>query len=138
MFAAISAIINACTFVYGGIVDYKRREIPNAVPVILLLTGLLPHEGLLLRLISMFIVAGILLVSAKIAKAEIPGGDFKLLCALTFSCGMPEMLAVLLLAGLGAAAVSLIRRQPLKRNIPLCTYAAAAYLLFGIIKLIMI
>ena len=124
-------LMNAAALVYGGVTDWKRREIPDTVPAFLILTGLLPGPGLVFRLLSMLAAAGVLLAAAKLSGTGLPGGDFKLLCALTFSCGIAETLAVLVLAGFGALVVSLIRRKPARRSIPLCTYAAPAYLLAG-------
>lgn len=132
----ILSLIRICTFADGAYWDYKEREIPDRVPVILILTGLLTGRRLLMRLLAMLLTAAILLIAAKMTKTELPGGDFKLLCALAFAGGLAEMLLTVLLAGLGAALVSLIRKQPLGRQIPLCTYAAPAYLAVCACKLI--
>ena len=32
----ICTLINSAALIYGGVVDYKKREIPNLVPVVLL------------------------------------------------------------------------------------------------------
>jgi len=70
----------------------------------------------------------LLFAAAKLTKSEVPGGDFKLLCALGFACGLRELTAILLLTGIGAAIYGFIRRLPVKRHIPLCTYLAPAYI----------
>lgn len=123
--------INVCTLAYGGYVDYKKREIPNAVPMILLLTGVISaHSFLLIRLASLAIIGGAFLLAAKLTNGETPGGDFKLLCALAFSAGIPTVLAVLLLSGIMAAVVGIIRKKgELSRHVPLCTYVAPAYVI---------
>lgn len=46
-------LINGAALVYGGITDYKRREIPNLVPIILLVTGLVSRGFILQRLLMM-------------------------------------------------------------------------------------
>ena len=125
--------INAAVLVYGGVCDYRKREIPDLVPLALLATGLASWENIFPRLACMAAVALVLLLSAKAAKTEMPGGDFKLLCSLTFSSGVLMMLACLLMAGVGALLVGIVRKMPCKRSIPLCTYVAPAYLLAGII-----
>lgn len=123
----ITILIDAAVLVYGGVVDFRRREIPNAVPVLLLISGIFGFSGLwsILGLVS---PAVLLFAAAKLTKSEVPGGDFKLLCALGFACGLRKLAAILLLAGIGAAVYGLLRRLPIKRHIPLCTYIAPAYI----------
>ena len=128
----IHILINAAALIYGGVVDGKRREIPNAVPLLLLLSGFLSFPNFW-RIMGLIIPAALLLAAAKLTKSEVPGGDFKLICALGFACGLPELAAILFLSGMGAVAYGLIRRLPLKRHIPLCSYVAPAYLVLHII-----
>ena len=125
----ICSIINNAALVYGGITDYKRREIPNMVPVVLLATGIFVGGFILQRFIIMLIVAFILWLTTKITKQELPGGDFKLICALTFSSGLIRLLMTLFAAIVGALLVALIKKERIRRNVPLCTYVAPAYLL---------
>jgi hypothetical protein len=47
------------------------------------------------------------------------------------------MASILLLTGIGAILVCVIRKQTIKRNIPLCTYVAPAYLITGAAQLIL-
>ena len=120
-------LLNAAALVYGGVVDYRRREIPNTVPVLLLVSGAIGFSGLW-SILGLTVPAVLLFTAAKLTKSEVPGGDFKLLCALGFSCGLRELAAILLLDGIGAAIYGFIRRLPVKRHIPLCTYLAPAYI----------
>ena len=129
-------LINGAALIYGGIVDYKRREIPNLVPVMLLLTGLVSRGYILQRLLMMLIVAFILWLTTRITKQELPGGDFKLICALAVSSGLLTLLGTLFCAGLGAIFMGLAKKLPTKRNIPLCTYVAPAYLIMSAYLLI--
>ena len=64
----ICSIINNAALVYGGITDYKRREIPNMVPVVLLATGIFVGGFILQRFIIMLIVAFILWLTTKITS----------------------------------------------------------------------
>ncbi len=82
---------------------------------------------------GLVIPAALLLAAAKLTKSGVPGGDFKLVCALGFSNGLPELAAVLFLSGIVAAAYGFFRRLPLKRHIPLCAYVAPAYLALHVI-----
>ena len=119
--------LNAAALIYGGVTDYKRREISNLVPLVLLFTGLLDYETILLRLFCLLVMVLILWLSGKVAKAELPGGDLKLLCALAFSCGILQTVIMLLLTGIASALIAWIRKRPVFRNIPLCSYVAPAY-----------
>lgn len=133
----ICSIINSAALVYGGITDYKRRDIPNIVPVALLATGLFVGGFILQRLTIMLIVAFILWLTTKITKQELPGGDFKLICALTFSAGLIQLLLTLFAAIIGALIVALIKEERVRRNVPLCTYVAPAYMLSCVASLIL-
>ena len=115
----ICTLITGVALICGAIVDYKKREIPNLVPVVLLATGLFFDRNILWRLL--------LMLTGKITKQALPGGDFKLLCALAFSSGLLPLLGTLFCVAFGAVFMSLMKRLPVKRNIPLCTYVAPAY-----------
>jgi Flp pilus assembly protein protease CpaA len=128
-------LTGACTIAYGGYGDYKKREIPDAVPIVLILTSL-PKGFLLGRLLIMILALLILLLAERLSKQELPGGDLKLICAMAFATGPFESIVILSLAGLGAVIVSLARKQPWKRHIPLCTYVAPAFILLEAAKLI--
>jgi leader peptidase (prepilin peptidase)/N-methyltransferase len=132
----IPILINAAVLIYGGVIDLKRREIPDAVPIVLLVSGVFAFSSFW-RIIGLIIPAVLLFMAAKLTKAEIPGGDFKLLCALGFACGLPELAAIIFMSGIGTVVYGFFRRLPLKRHIPLCTYVAAAYLALHIIGLVL-
>jgi len=128
----IPILINAAMLIYGGVVDFRHREIPNAVPLLLLLSGFLSFSNFW-RIMGLIIPAALLLAAAKLTKIEVPGGDLKLICALGFACGLPELAAILFLSGIGAVVYGFILRLPLKRHIPLCSYVAPAYLTLHVI-----
>jgi len=130
----ILILINAAVLIYGGVVDFKRREIPNVVPLLLLVSGFLSFS-IFWRIIALIVSAAILFIAAKLTKSNVPGGDFKLLCALGFACGLQELVAILFLSGIGAIGYGLVRRLPVKRHIPLCSYVAPAYLALHIVTL---
>jgi len=124
----IPILINAAVLIYGGVIDYRRREIPNVVPVILIAVGVLFGFSIFHSIMGLALPAILLLVAARMTKTEIPGGDYKLLCSLGFACGLGELAAVTLLAAVSALAYGVIRRLPAKRHIPLCSYVAPAYI----------
>ncbi len=114
---------------YGGITDAKRREIPNLVPLVLLGIGILqcviqrsfmPVLGFLLPLLAM-------MLTAKITKHPVAGGDFKLICTFGFATNLLFLIATLLLAFLLSLVHGLLLRKPCNREIPLCSYFAVGY-----------
>ena len=136
----IPILINAAVLIYGGVVDFRRREIPNAVPILLFVSGVFGFSGFW-SILGLVAPAVLLLAAAKITHSEVPGGDFKLLCALGFACGLRELAVILFLAGIGVRPgdrVMLIGENssvlailiPAKRHIPLCSYIAPAYIIF--------
>jgi len=133
----IPIFINAAVLIYGGVVDFKHREIPNLVPVVLFLTGIAFSFSTFWSILGLVAPAVLLFAAAKLTKSEIPGGDFKLLCSLGFACGLRELAAVIFLAGIGAVVYGLIRRLPVKRHIPLCSYIAPVYIALQIITLVL-
>ena len=94
----------------------------------LLATGILHGRDFPVRTLLMLALAGLLLASERLTKQTLPGGDFKLLCALLFSDGPIILFAVLLCVGAASACVAGVKRLPLCRSIPLCSYVAPAYM----------
>ena len=129
-------ILNGAALIYGGAVDYKRREIPNTVPLLLIATGFVSGIYVWERFVIMLALGVILWLSTKDTNNPLPGGDFKLICALTFSVGLPITLAILLFVGLGAIFMSIFCGLPLSRHIPLCSYTAPVYLLIFFFSLL--
>lgn len=125
----IFILINAAVLVYGGVIDLKRREIPDVVPIALLMVGIFLNFSLMQSIIGFIVPAMLLFATAKITESEVPGGDLKLLCSIGFACGLPILMEVLLISAIGALAYGLICRLPVTRRIPLCSYIAPAYIL---------
>lgn len=131
----LSILINAAALVYGGVIDHRRREIPNLVPIVLLLTGALFGQHTFWCIMGLLAPAALLLIAAHITKSEVSGGDFKLLCSLGFVCGLRELGAIIFLAGLGAIVYGMCKRLLINRHIPLCSYIAPAYITLHVIAL---
>ena len=125
----IPNLLNTIVLIYGGYIDYKKREIPHLVPITLMVTGLFSPEKIGFQLFQAGITLISFLVAARITKSGLPGGDFKLLCALTFSVGLVNMLCIFFLAYLFAIIENIARKETMKRHIPLCSYVAPAYIL---------
>jgi len=125
----IRAAIICAVLIYGAIIDYKRREIPDIVPIVIVLCGLSLDLSVVYGIVWLTIMIFGLWSVSKLTETGIPGGDFKLLCALSFTCGLMEIAIILPLAALGALLVSMIIHRKILRKIPLCTYIAPAYIL---------
>ena len=72
---------------YGGIADFKRREIPNLVPI---MSPRNPDSIMGLSLcpdLTFLLMALILWIASKISST-VPGGDFKLLTTMAFCPGL--------------------------------------------------
>ena len=123
-----SAIVCA-VLIYGAIIDYKRREIPDIVPIVIVLCGLSLDLSVFYGIVWLTIMMLGFWSVSKLTETDIPGGDFKLLCALSFSCGLMEITIILALTAIGALLVGMIINREILRKIPLCTYIAPAYIL---------
>ena len=126
-------LINFAVVFLGGVSDFKKREIPNIVPVTLFITGFLFGRSLSSSTFSCIITIAVLLLAGRVSKSNIPGGDFKLLTALSFSHGIVGLLVILILSGIAMLSVSPILKLTLKTKVPLCTYVALAYAIFSIL-----
>lgn len=102
--------VNAAVLAYGGIRDHRNRMIPDSVPLILLLTGLVFGKTLLLSTGMLILTAAVFLLLDKLTDGGSPGGDFKLLCALAFSSSVPVFLGTLLVSSLGALLVCKLKK----------------------------
>ena len=125
----ISTAIISAVLIYGAIIDYKRREISDIVPMVIVLCGLSLDLSVVYGIVWLTIMMLGLWSVSKLTETEIPGGDFKLLCALSFTCGLAETAIILTLTALGALLVSMILHRNILRNIALCTYIAPAYII---------
>ena len=116
--------------------DRKRREIPDIVPIVLFVCGLF-EPYLILRLVCMIVMLIVLMLAHAITKKELPGGDLKLILAMTFLLGISSVLLILIIVGIEIAAASMIGRRYDRNSIPLCTYIAPAFILLSALTLIM-
>jgi transposase len=87
--AKMELILCAVALIYGGVVDYTRREIPDFVHIIMIFSRILIGFSVLYGIMCLVIPAVLLIAAAKISKSRLAGGDFKLLCGLGFACGLP-------------------------------------------------
>lgn len=124
----IKLLLIAAVLIYGGIIDYRKREIPDLVHVVLLIVGTFFGFAPLLSLIGLIVPAILLILTARITSTDLPGGDFKLLCALGYALGLAQLAIIVILAVFGATVYGFVKRKPINRSIPLCAYIAPAYI----------
>lgn len=136
MMKYIPIILSSAALIYGGVVDYNRREIPNTVPIILLVVGCFFGFSLPVSIMGLVVPALLFFTAAKLTESDVPGGDFKLLCSLGFASCLSELSIVILFAGIGALLYGFAKHLPVKRRIPLCSYIAPAYLACQIIAFV--
>jgi Flp pilus assembly protein protease CpaA len=124
-------------FIYGAYTDYKRREIENIVPIIIMAVSviaifLLPENSVLyIPTKERTIMLAVLGVISFIPNG-IGGGDMKLLMATGFCFGFTGSLFILLLAAVESVALRQIKKM---KQVPLASVMllpAAALLLLSI------
>lgn len=125
--------IVASTFILGiltvgGIIDGNCRQIPNFVPILLIIVGFTFDFSPISDIIALIGIAVILLITEKKSVMEFKGGDFKLLCALGFAIGIVPLSIVILLILAEIMMMSIFKKQIIE-TFPLCAYAAPAYFL---------
>ena len=134
----IKLLLIAAALIYGGIIDYRKREIPDLVHVVLLIVGTFFGFSPLSSIIGLVVPAAALLLLCALRSedesliATIPGGDFKLLCALGYALGLAQLAIIVLLAVFGATVYGFIKQKPINRSVPLCTYVAPAYIVLNV------
>lgn len=126
---------------YGGINDYRSRQIPDAVPIGLLILALLELVcgfgcHLIARLSGfgfIFFLIGIIEHLAHQGKGTVlPGGDIKLLLSLSLTEGFTGICGIILFTGLVVCFIWIIptKREP---SVPLCFYIAIAYFILAVL-----
>lgn len=127
----IKLLLIAAALIYGGIIDYRKREIPDLVHVVLLIVGTFFGFSPLLSIIGLVVPAILLILTARVTSTDLPGGDLKLLCALGYALGLAQLAIIVILAVFGATVYGFIKRKPINRSIPLCAYIAPAYIVLN-------
>ncbi len=124
----LKAILISAILMYGAVVDSRKREIPNIVPFFIFIFGFALDLCFLSGIVEVGVMALIFTIANWITKGSMPGGDFKLMCAMAYAIGLSELTLTLILAGMVAVAIGMVKGKNISRNIPLCTYVAPAYI----------
>ena len=130
----ISSVITAAALCYGAYTDYKRREIPNPVCLIVALAWLLDMStwslsSILYRLASFGLIILVMVITYLLTKDVSGGGDIKLFLALAINMGFIAAMVVIAIAGVFAVVFSFVKRKSMKETVPVCTFVAPAYII---------
>ncbi len=112
-----------CAYVYGAFTDYRRREIEDKVPIIIMVASiiaifLLPEDSVLyIPLVERIIMMVSLGIVAFIPNG-IGGGDMKLLMATGFCFGFAGTLFIMVLTAIGSILLRLIKKM---KKVPMAT-----------------
>ncbi len=124
--------------IYGAIIDNRKREIPNIVPLLICGIGIIDSADCPEVLLRRFVVAAIILGSYMVASgvegmARMGGGDIKLMAAMTIALGVFATAIVVFFTGLAAVVVSMIKYRGISKlkeaEIPMCTFVLPAYVI---------
>ncbi len=130
MWPAVKALLLAAAFAYGAYRDIRTREIPDAVPLVILLAGFIclsPLDALLGMLVT-----GLPFLIAAMAGG-MGGGDIRLMAASGFALGIAGGVLQIIIGLSLAVLFALIRRKTRLVALPLAPFLGAggilAYLL---------
>lgn len=126
MWVCVKGLLLAGAVICGSITDIKTRDVPPAVPVLILLAGLLDFS-LLRSITGLLLMAAIFFLAAL---AGFGGGDFWLMSACGFLLGpwggILQTIFGLTLVLFYAAARRMLAGRPKKREtIPLVPFLGA-------------
>ena len=129
----LKGILLTDAFLYASISDYRTRQVPDWVSVVIALLGLVSVPGgkLLWNAIAGAAAFGFFFLTAVISKNKIGGADVKFIGAGMFVCGFPEGLAGLILGLLLSVIGTMIRNRKTKskdKTMPMIPYIAVGFL----------
>ena len=131
----ISCIAIGGMLSYGAYTDYKKRIIPNIVPLSILFLGCFTAIPWLNKIISLGLMVLVLVLTTLISKKKSGGGDIKVYCALSFALGLETFILII------EKLIRKIQKEqnrdgnkndegaPAVKTIPLCTFIAPAYII---------
>lgn len=76
--------------------DYKKRIIPNAIPILILAAGFFTSGSFLMKFVNLAAMVLIIVVAEKTLHQHSGGGDIKLYLALSFALGLLSLGIVLM------------------------------------------
>jgi leader peptidase (prepilin peptidase)/N-methyltransferase len=117
---------------YAAIIDLRTRTIPDHIPVLIILIGLIDMEPIL-AVLGLMLVPLPYFIMALLKENSIGGGDIKLMGACGFYLGLQvgyvASILGLLFAIIIHLAYSVIGSKKATKNIPLAPYLGAGCLI---------
>ncbi|KAB3527089.1 MULTISPECIES: prepilin peptidase [Alkaliphilus] len=124
--------------IYAAIIDLKTRTIPDYVPVLIMLVGLIDMEPLP-AVLGLILVPLPYFIMALLKDNSIGGGDIKLMAACGFYLGLQAgymaSIVGLMLTIIIHFAYSVIRSKKMTRSIPLGPYLGAGCIIANFVML---
>lgn len=116
---------------YAAYTDYKRRIIPNIVPILILAFGCFTTVGWVNKLLSLVAIVLILMFCTKVLGQKSGGGDLKLYGSLSFAIGIQGFALTLGITFVLCFITQLIRGRLKKKGdlLPMAVFIFPAYLL---------
>lgn len=113
---------------YGGIKDWRKRIIPDAVPAAILVLGItaffLPADHNIGDSLLGFALPTVTLLILYYLGKPVGGGDLKLLAALGLALGLSGLVPVLMIAAVTGGIWALVKRE---KSIPLGAFLDLGY-----------
>ncbi|MEG0617310.1 MAG: prepilin peptidase [Oscillospiraceae bacterium] len=140
MINIIFIIATIIVLIYGAVIDIKIRQIPNIVPLALVILGIARAFFLKKSIVwdlALAICAFAIILAAAVITQQIGGGDVKLIPSVFFICGYENALIYCLSLSIILVGYSLLHKLKYKhsaKNIPLAAPIAAGYILFLFLK----
>jgi len=121
---------------YAAMIDFRTRTIPDHIPVLIILFGLINTEPIS-AVLGLVLVPLPYFIMALLKENSIGGGDIKLMGACGFCLGLEAgyMASILglMLAIIIHFAYSMIGNKKMTKNIPLAPYLGAGCLIAHLI-----
>lgn len=123
---------------FGSYTDFKRREIPNWIPLGIFLCGFaIAPDELLTKFLNLILLIVALVLASVITKKSSGGGDIKVYLSLAFAFNV--FVLAILLAGtlLVRTIVKRVRGEKGKAiKFPMCCYLAPVYTVYAIFSIV--
>lgn len=129
----IKFIIFAALLIYASVSDIKKREVSDAIPVMIVITGMIGITPA--RLPGMFIAAAVITIPQLIIVIRGPGryggADIKIMAACAFLLGLERGIAAMIIGLTAGLLITIIIRLFQKKKISKESFPVVPYLAAG-------
>lgn len=114
----------------SGLIDYKYRQIPNFIILMIFVWALLFSSASCFERIAGLLVTAVPLFVLALTTGKIKGGDYKFLVACATALGLSVFIKSLTFAVMAAVGWSLIKKD---KSVPLAFAFMVGYVIFLIL-----